>query len=92
MPHIVLLGDSTFDNHDYVDGGSDVITHLRECLGSEWDATLLAVDGAKVESVLWQLNNLPHDATHLVLSVGGNNALSHRYPQQSGWIGARSIE
>jgi hypothetical protein len=54
-----------------------VFTHLEERLGPGWSATIKAVDGAKVEGVLQQLNKLPHDATHLVLSVGGNNALSH---------------
>lgn len=77
MPHIVLLGDSIFDNRPYVTSGSEVITRLQERLGSEWHATLLAVDGDKVEDVISQLTDLPHDETHLVLSVGGNNALSH---------------
>jgi len=77
MPHIVLLGDSTFDNKVYVPNGSDVLSHLMGCLGSEWDASLQAVDGDKVEHVHQQLDDLPNDATHLVLSVGGNNALSH---------------
>lgn len=36
---------------------------------------MLAVDGAVVSSVYRQLERLPADATHLVLSVGGNNAL-----------------
>ena len=46
-------------------------------IGAEWRVTLCAVDGAKVEDVIWQLSHLPHDTTHLVLSIGGNNALSH---------------
>ncbi|HEX6372708.1 MAG TPA: hypothetical protein VF006_27555 [Longimicrobium sp.] len=29
MPHVVLLGDSIFDNASYVAGGPDVVTHLR---------------------------------------------------------------
>ena len=78
MPHIVLLGDSTFDNQPYVRPGREVISRLRERIGSGWDATLRAVDGAIVESVTNQLTDIPHDATHLVLSVGGNNALGHR--------------
>jgi len=77
MPHIVLLGDSVFDNQAYVPGGPDVLTHLQERLGAEWCATLCAVDGAKVEDVIRQLSHLPHDTTHLALSIGGNNALSH---------------
>jgi hypothetical protein len=77
MPHIILLGYSVFDNQAYVPGGPDVLTHLRECLEPEWRITLYAVDGARIEDVIWQLSNLPDDASHLVLSVGGNNALSH---------------
>ena len=45
-------------------------------LPDSWDATLNAIDGSKVNDVYAQLENLPEDATHLVVSVGGNNALS----------------
>ena len=38
-------------------------------------ATLLAVDGDCARDVGAQLKNLPADATHLVVSVGGNDAL-----------------
>src|SRR5262245_6311601 len=44
-------------------------------LPRDWRATLLALDGATVSSVFRQLERLPADATHLVLSAGGNNAL-----------------
>ena len=77
MKHIVLLGDSIFDNAAYVKGGLDVIAHLRQQIPSEWKATLCAVDGSLVEDVRRQALNLPDDATHLVVSAGGNNALSH---------------
>ena len=76
MPHIVLLGDSIFDNAAYVQENPDVITQLRMKLPDNWNATLNAIDGNKVNDVYAQLENLPEDATHLVLSVGGNNALS----------------
>ena len=36
---------------------------------------MLAVDGSTSEHVSLQLQNLPPDASHLVLSVGGNDAL-----------------
>jgi hypothetical protein len=75
MPHLVLLGDSIFDNAGYVPGGPSVIEHLRRHLPSGWRATLLAVDGSLASSVLGQLKRLPADATHLVVSAGGNNAL-----------------
>ena len=73
--HVVLLGDSIFDNALYVPGGPSVLEHVRRLLPRDWRATLLALDGAVVSSVFRQLERLPEDATHLVLSVGGNNAL-----------------
>jgi hypothetical protein len=33
MPHIVLLGDSIFDNAPYTRGGPDVISQVRQLLG-----------------------------------------------------------
>ena len=77
MPHVVLLGDSIFDNAAYVAGGPDVVTQLRGILPAGWRATLCAVDGAVVAGVERQLARLPGDATHLVLSVGGNDSLGH---------------
>ena len=77
MPHVVLLGDSIFDNAAYVRGGPDVITQLTGLLPKDWTATLLAVDGDVIADVHRQLTRLPRDATHLVLSVGGNDALGH---------------
>ena len=75
MSHLVLIGDSTLDNVAYTQGGPDVIAHVRALLPHGWDATLLAVDGSTTDQVSTQLGRLPSDATHLVLSIGGNNAL-----------------
>jgi hypothetical protein len=75
MAHVVLLGDSVFDNGAYVRGGPDVVRQLREALPFKWDATLLAVDGDVTRGVADQLRRLPKDATHLAVSVGGNDAL-----------------
>jgi len=77
MPHLVLLGDSIFDNESYVPGGPPVIEQVRRGLPRGWRATLLAVDGAVSASVASQLRRLPDDATHLFVSVGGNDALRH---------------
>ncbi len=77
MSHIVLLGDSIFDNAVYVPGRPPVIEQLRSWLPAEWRATLLAVDGAVTDSVARQMARLPDDATHLVISVGGNDALGY---------------
>jgi hypothetical protein len=73
--HIVLLGDSIFDNALYVPGGPSVVEHVRRILPSGDRATMLALDGATVSSVFRQLERIPDDATHLVLSAGGNDAL-----------------
>ena len=73
--HLVLLGDSVFDNAAYTDGGPAVIEHLRRSLTNGWRADLLAVDGSTTEDICDQLAQMPGTATHLVLSVGGNNAL-----------------
>jgi hypothetical protein len=75
MNHVVLLGDSIFDNAAYVGGGPAVITQLQQRLPQGWKATLLAVDGSITTDVLQQLERLPNDATHLVISAGGNDAL-----------------
>ena len=77
MTHIVLLGDSIFDNGAYVAGGPDVIRQLKARLPDRWQATLRARDGAITSSVMSQLAGLPAGATHLVVSIGGNDALSH---------------
>ena len=77
MNHIVLLGDSIFDNASYVKGGPDVIRQLRSKLPDGWNATLCAVDGSMVQDVQSQLSRLPKDASHLVVSSGGNNALDN---------------
>jgi hypothetical protein len=77
MNHIVLLGDSIFDNASYVKGGPDVIRQLQAKLPGGWNATLRAVDGSMVRDVASQLSRLPKDATHLVVGAGGNNALDN---------------
>src|SRR5262245_11385017 len=77
MNHVILLGDSIFDNARYVPGGPAVAEQLNERLPRGWKATLAAVDGAVVADVADQIRLLPDDATHLVVSVGGNDALEH---------------
>ena len=75
MPHVALLGDSILDNASYVDSDSAVIDHLRQLLPREWDASLLATDGATTSVVHKQIERLPKTVTHIVLSAGGNDAL-----------------
>ncbi|MFN0058942.1 MAG: SGNH/GDSL hydrolase family protein [Planctomycetota bacterium] len=73
--HIVLVGDSIFDNKRYVYDQPSVIEQLRAKLPSDSKATQLAVDGDVTTDVARQLAKLPKDATHIVVSVGGNDAL-----------------
>jgi hypothetical protein len=75
MGHIILLGDSIFDNARYVPDRPPVIEQVRRGLPQGWQATLLAVDGHTSEDVANQLADLPSDATHLFVSAGGNDAL-----------------
>lgn len=75
MKHIVLLGDSIFDNQFYVNGGKDTIANLREQMPDNWTGILLAIDGSVADSVEMQLARVPADSTHLFVSVGGNDAL-----------------
>lgn len=78
MKQITLLGDSIFDNKSYVGDGKDTITHLRERMqgrGDGSDAALAAVDGAVAAGVASQLQNVSPETTHLIVSVGGNDAL-----------------
>jgi hypothetical protein len=75
VPHVILLGDSIFDNSAYTGGEPDVVSHLRMLLPEEWTATLVAVDGATTAGISSQVARIPRDATHLVVSIGGNDAL-----------------
>ncbi len=76
--NVVLLGDSIFDNKAYVGDGPDVIAQLGAALPSGWSATLAARDGSTTLDIAGQLAAMPKDATHLVVSVGGNNALQEK--------------
>ena len=76
MNHVVLLGDSIFDNAAYVYGSPDVITHFNSILPQDWKVTLLAVDGSISTNVIGQIRRIPESATHLVVSAGGNDGLS----------------
>jgi lysophospholipase L1-like esterase len=76
MNRLILPGDSIFDNAAYVPGQPDVIQQVRAKLPTGWSATLVARDGAVTRDVCNQLQNLPSDASNIIISVGGNDALS----------------
>jgi GDSL-like lipase/acylhydrolase family protein len=75
--HIVLLGDSVFDNRAYTGGEPEVVEHLRAILPAGYRASMHAVDGATTADLHRQLALIPDDNAHLVVSIGGNDALGH---------------
>jgi hypothetical protein len=78
MEHMVLLGDSIFDNATYVPEGTEVSTQLRSMLADHL-VSLLAADGNTLSNMVAQvlrLRDLPEPATRLVVSCGGNDVLA----------------
>jgi hypothetical protein len=75
MVHIALLGDSVIDNKAYASGGPDVTELLRTLAPRQWRISRLAVDGAVIADVYEQLAQLHRETTHVVVSIGGNDAL-----------------
>jgi hypothetical protein len=73
--HVVLLGDSILDNRAYTKGEPDVISHLRQLLPSYVQTTLCAVDGSTTTDLNSQIPKVPSDGSHIVISIGGNDAL-----------------
>jgi lysophospholipase L1-like esterase len=73
--NLILLGDSTLDNGAYVPRGQDVEHQLGSRLLPGWSATLRAQDGAVLADVDGQLARIPPEATHILISAGGNDAL-----------------
>lgn len=74
---VALLGDSIFDNESYVLPGKAVIDQTDMLEKDGWSAKLLAVDGAITEDVPVQCLEVTNDITHLIVSVGGNDALGY---------------
>jgi len=72
--HIILAGDSIFDNDGYVLGEAGVIEQLRSSLPKQHSASKIAVDGDCIKHIKDQLQNLPSNATDIFISVGGNDA------------------
>lgn len=77
MRHLILAGDSIFDNDGYVLGEPGVIEQLRKALPTDWSCTKTAVDGDCIANIEEQINVLPSNATDLIVSVGGNDARYH---------------
>ena len=76
MKHIILAGDSIFDNGSYVKSDEpDVTTQLQGLLAEGDKVSMLAFDGGVINDIEGQLKKLPDDTTHLVISIGGNDTL-----------------
>ncbi|MGJ7917819.1 SGNH/GDSL hydrolase family protein [Massilia sp. LXY-6] len=78
MAHIVLLGDSIFDNAPYVPAGTQVQAQLQSVLAAQDRVSLLARDGAVLADMVAQvarLQELPEPADWLLVSCGGNDVL-----------------
>lgn len=78
MAHIVLLGDSIFDNAPYVPAGTQVQAQLQSMLAPGDRASLLARDGSVLADMVGQvgrLHELPEAPDWLVVSCGGNDVL-----------------
>ncbi len=76
--HLVLLGDSIFDNGAYVEPGqADVTTHLKRKCPSGWVLDMRAVDGSVADDIVGQLSSPVSKPCMFLLSVGGNDALGH---------------
>src|ERR1041385_398716 len=73
--NVALLGDSILDNRAYTQGEPDVATHLRKLLPGPTDVTLCAIDGSITSDLNSQLKQVPSSVSHLVVSIGGNDAL-----------------
>jgi len=76
MKNITLLGDSIIDNKYYVQQGElSVLEHLRQISNHEF--TQIARDGDTTHEVLnGQLLSLENTASHIVISIGGNDLLT----------------
>lgn len=78
MAHIVLLGDSIFDNAPYVPAGTHVQAQLQSLVTPSDRVSLLARDGSVLTDMVAQvarLQELEDEADWLVVSCGGNDVL-----------------
>eukprot|EP00762_Andalucia_godoyi_P006838 ANDGO_00895.mRNA.1 hypothetical protein len=84
--HVVLLGDSVFDNP------LAIHRHLSHNLFESQPVTLLARGGSVASEVHAQLRRVPDDVTHFVVSVGGNDAMRMIFPHYYGLLDTSSTQ
>ena len=73
-PKVYLVGDSIFDNRNYVPDGKDVFSYIREMNPR---TVMIARDNATIDDVYAQLKTVNiTDNDTLFISVGGNDILN----------------
>ena len=77
--HICLMGDSIFDNDEYIPGEPGVIEQMRRSIPRAWSAFKVAVDGDCIEDIPSQLEKVPTHTTDIVVSIGGNDLMKSRH-------------
>ncbi len=77
--HICLMGDSIFDNDEYILGEPGVIEQMRRSIPKSWSAFKVAVDGDCIEDIPNQLERVPTHMTDIVVSIGGNDLMKFRH-------------
>ncbi len=77
--HICLMGDSIFDNDEYIPGEPGVIEQMRRSIPKNWSAYKVAVDGDCIEDIPNQLQKVPAHTTDIVVSIGGNDLMKFRH-------------
>ena len=77
--HICLMGDSIFDNDEYIPGEPGVIEQMRRSIPKSWSAFKVAVDGDCIEDIPNQLEKVPTHTTDIVVSIGGNDVMKFRH-------------
>ncbi|NSX53268.1 SGNH/GDSL hydrolase family protein [Parasulfitobacter algicola] len=77
--HICLMGDSIFDNDEYIPGEPGVIEQMRRSITKTWSAFKVAVDGDCIEDIPNQLQKVPTHTTDIVVSIGGNDLMKFRH-------------
>jgi hypothetical protein len=76
MPHLALLGDGILANGAHTGREPDTASLIRQLLPA-WKVSLLAAEGSAMAAVASQLKQLPADVDLVVLSIGGNDAMTH---------------
>ena len=84
--HVILAGDSIFDNATYVPGEPCVTDQLQAIIDAGTAVSMIAVDGDYAGDVWRQLRSLPDGATHILVSAGGNDALDHAHKLNNDYL------